>query len=283
MAAAGVVNAFTVDTEEWFHICGVEALDARHWPELPSRIELTTTLLLDDMAACGVRGTFLVVGWIAERYPRLIALIRDAGHEIGSHGHLHARAFDLGPDAFREDLRRSLTALRDAGADAVRCFRAPEWSINDRSLWALDELAAAGIAIDASMAPVKMVGNVAFPRRPHPRETTRGTVVEMPPLVADRFGQVMPMGWGWGLRMSRPARVRRTIDAVNAEGIPAVITVHPWEIDPEPPHVSLRPGLRFAHYFRLRGFRGRLKEVMRHGGFGTLSDAAASVAAHPES
>ena len=82
--------------------------------------------------------------------------------------------------------------------------------------------------------------------------------------------------------MSAPARVRRTIDAANANGTPAVITVHPWEIDPDPPRIPLRPALRFAHYFRLRGFRKRLKEVMRHGGFGTLSEAAASVASHPQ-
>ena len=275
-APVGVVNAFTVDTEEWFHICGVDALAPRHWPELPSRVELTTRLLLDDLAACGVRATFLIVGWVAARHPRLVAEILAAGHEVGSHGHLHRRVYEMTPDEFRLDLLKGLHALADAGAPPVRCFRAPEWSVNDQSLWALDELAANGIAIDASMAPLKLVGSVTFPRGPHTRATSAGDLCEMPPLVADRLGHVMPMGWGWGLRMSAPARVRRTIDAVNASGRPAVITVHPWEIDPDPPAVALPVRLRFAHYFRLGGFRDRLKEVMRHPGFGPLSDAAAS-------
>lgn len=272
----GVVNAFTVDAEEWFHICGVDALSPPRWPDLPSRVELTTRLLLDDMHACGIRGTFLVVGWIAERHPRLIEEILAAGHEVGSHGHLHRRAYDMTPDEFRRDLLSGLHALADAGAPPVRCFRAPEWSINDRSLWALDQLAAHAIAIDASMAPLRLVGNVAYPRGPHTRATSAGALCEMPPLVADRFGHVMPMGWGWGLRMSSPARVRRAIDAANAGGRPAVITVHPWEIDPDPPVVDLPLRLRFAHYYRLEGFRARLNEIMRHAGFGTLSDAATS-------
>jgi polysaccharide deacetylase family protein (PEP-CTERM system associated) len=275
-APGGVVNAFTVDTEEWFHICGVDALSPQHWPNLPSRVERTTRLLLDDMQGCGVRGTFLVVGWVAERHPRLIEEIVAAGHEVGSHGYLHRRVYEMAPDEFRLDLQKGLHALADAGVPSVRSFRAPEWSINDRSLWALEELAANGIAVDGSRAPLKMVGSVTWPRGPHTHRTAAGDVCEMPPLVADRFGHVMPIGWGWGLRMSAPTRVRRTIDEANAAGRSAVITIHPWEIDPDPPSVDLPLRLRFAHYFRLEGFRERLKEIMRHPGFGTLSDAAAS-------
>ena len=271
-----VVNAFTVDTEEWFHICGVDTLSPDHWPALPSRVDLTTSLLLDDMDHCGIRGTFLVVGWIAERYPHLVQRILAAGHEVGSHGYLHTRAFEMTRSQFGSDLRRSLGALRDAGAADVRCFRAPEWSINERSLWALDELAGHGITIDASMAPLRVVGSLSFPRAPHVRQTAAGRLIEMPPLVADRFGQVMPMGWGWGLRMTAPARVRHAIEQANRAGRPAVLTVHPWEIDPEPPAVRLPLRLRFAHYFRLDGFRERLKEVISHPGFGTLSEAARS-------
>ena len=278
MSPTGVVNAFTVDVEEWFHICGVDTLSPDQWIALPSRVEMTTRMLLDDMSACGVRGTFLVVGWIAERYPHLVREIVSAGHDVGSHGYLHRRAYEMSREEFRRDLQRSLGAIADAGGTNVECFRAPEWSITGESLWALDELAANGITIDASMAPLKLVGDLGLPRRPHIRHTPEGNVLEMPPLVADRFFQTMPMGWGWGLRMSSPARVRHTIDRMNATGAPAVITVHPWEIDPDPPVVTLPLRLRFAHYFRLAGFRERLQAVMRHGRFATLREAAASVA-----
>jgi len=268
-----VVNLFTVDLEEWFHICGVGGpLAPEHWDALPSRVELTTRRVLDLLDRTQCPATFFVVGWVAERHPELIAEIVAAGHTIGSHSYSHTRAYDLGPARFRDDLRRSLQMLTDAGVTRINCFRAPEWSINNRSLWALDTLVQNGFRIDASMAPLKIVGDPEFPRVVHQRETANGTLLEVPPLVADRFGQVMPMGWGWGLRMSSPTRVLRTIAGANASGIGAVLTVHPWEIDPEPPRVTLGPRLRFAHYFRLSGFEKRLHEVLKSTTFGRMDD-----------
>jgi hypothetical protein len=51
-----------------------------------------------------------------------------------------------------------------------------------------------------------------------------------------------------------------------------VLTVHPWEIDPDPPRVRLPMGVHFSHYFRLSGFRQRLREVLAHAPFGRLVD-----------
>ncbi len=268
-------NIFTVDLEEWFHVCGVGGpLAFEHWDRLPTRVEQTTQRLLDILDRVNVRATFFVVGWVAERYPRLIEAVRAAGHEIGSHGYRHERAYDLGPDQFRHDLRESLRVISAITTVPVTMFRAPEWSINDRSLWALQTLVEEGIRIDASMAPLRLVGAVTYPRYPHTRQTAAGPIVELPPLVADRFLQVMPMGWGWGLRMSSPRRVLRSIEAVNRSQLPAVLTVHPWELDPDPPRVRLPPALQFAHYFRLSGFRERLGEVLGGARFGPIGDMA---------
>ena len=106
-----VRNALTVDVEEWFHICGVPELGPAQWEGLESRVELTTRRLLDCFDAAGARATFFVVGWVAERHPQLVAEIAAAGHQVGSHGYLHERAYDLGEAGFREDLRRSVAAL----------------------------------------------------------------------------------------------------------------------------------------------------------------------------
>ena len=268
-----MVNALTIDVEEWFHVCGVPSLAPPRWDGLESRVELTTRLVLDLLDETGARATFFVVGWVAERCPQLVQAIAAAGHQIGSHGHLHQRAYELGPAAFREDLRRSVTALTAAGV-RPSCFRAPEWSINERSLWALDVLASEGFTLDASMAPVKLVGDPRYPRVPHVRRTGSGDLLEVPPFVADRFGQVMPLGWGWALRMSAPAAVAAAIAKANRAGRAAVLTVHPWEIDPHPPRIALPPRLRFAHYFRLAGFRERLRAVLRTGAFQALDALA---------
>jgi peptidoglycan-N-acetylglucosamine deacetylase len=268
-------NAITVDVEEWFHICGFDPLSHAHWEYLPSRVVLTTRRLLDELDRAGARATFFVLGWVAERYPDLVGEIRAGGHDIGSHGHLHLRAYDLNRETFVADVRQSVAALRAAGVERIEGFRAPEWSINDRSLWALECLVREGITLDASMAPVRIVGRVDYPRQPHVRQTSAGPIVEVPPLVVDRFGHAMPIGWGWGLRMTSPRRMVRTIAAVNAAGLPAVLTVHPWEIDPEPPRVALPARLRFAHYFCLSGFRERLAAILAAVDFGALSDVPA--------
>jgi polysaccharide deacetylase family protein (PEP-CTERM system associated) len=273
-------NAFTVDLEEWFHVCGVGgALSVEHWDALPSRVVSTTRSLLDLLDRTGVRATFFVVGWVAERHPRLIEAVRDAGHEIGSHGHQHRRVYDLDPPGFRSDLRASVAALQGVGIADVRYFRAPEWSVNERSLWALDTLVRERFTLDASMAPVKIVGSLSYPRTPHVRQTPAGPIAEVPPLVADRFGQVMPLGWGWGLRMSSPRRVLRAIDQLNQRGVPAVLTVHPWEIDPDPPRTRLPAALRFAHYFRLDGFRARLQAILAGARFGPIGPIAPALPA----
>lgn len=267
------LNAFTVDVEDWFHICGVDdRLPPSDWDRLESRVVPTTRALIDDLAATGNRATFLVVGWVADRFPTLVQEIRAAGHEIGLHGYWHRRLYEMSPDTFRQDLDDNRRALRAAGVEGVRSFRAPEWSLNQRATWALEILADEGIAIDASRAPVARVGSPAFPRRPHPIATAKGALLEVPPMVGELAGQAVPLGWGWGLRKAEPAELLDAIATSNRAGDPAVLTVHPWEIDPDPPHVRLPAPLAFAHYYKLSGFRSRLREVLAGADFGPLSE-----------
>lgn len=272
-------NAFTVDVEEWFHICGVEALGPSTWGRLPSRVRQTTALVLEELARADVRATFLFVGWVAERHPRLVEDVLRAGHRVGCHSFWHRHANRLTPAEFDDDLQAGLQALEAAGAPAVESFRAAEWSIRADTAWAFESLARHGVRVDSSMAPVRIVGDPRGRRDPHLRPTPAGSILEMPPLVTDRFGQAMPIGWGWALRMSSPRRILRAIDDANRRGRPAVLTIHPWEIDPDPPRVSLPWRLRFAHYFRLEGFAGRLRAVLRDGRFEPLESVAASMTA----
>lgn len=278
---SGPVNLLTIDLEEWFHICGVAGPLARaHWDQLPSRVDVTCRLLLDLLDRAQVPATWFAVGWVVERHGRLIEDIRAAGHDIGSHGYAHERAWELGPTGFREDVRRSAAVLRDIGVPLTPAFRAPEWSVGLCADWALPVLADEGFTHDTSLAPLKLVGRLEYPRYPHVRETPNGAIAELPPLVADRFGQVMPLGWGWGLRMSAPRRVLAAIDEANRRGHPAVLTVHPWELDPDPPRVPLSPRLWFAHYFRLAGFQDRLRQILHGTRFGRIADIDVSTS-HP--
>lgn len=269
------MNAFTVDVEEWFHICGVKgALAPQRWDELTSRVEQTTTLLLDELDSAGVTATFFVLGWVASRYPTLVNRIQIAGHDIASHGYWHSRVYELGPEAFSLDLGDSVQALAAAGAHRVTAFRAPEWSLNATTPWAFDILATHGFMLDCSMAPVRIVGDPGYPRTPHRRRVANGWITEVPPFVIDRFGHALPLGWGWALRRATPRDVARAIEQANLRGRPAVLTVHPWEIDPEPPRVRLPLRQHIAHYFRLPGFLGRLRTLLRTVPFSTLDSVA---------
>jgi polysaccharide deacetylase family protein (PEP-CTERM system associated) len=265
-------NSFTVDVEEWFHICGVGGVLAENnWSKLPSRVVETTDRLLELLDRREVTATFFVLGWVADRHPELVVRIRDAGHEIASHGYAHHRVYELAPREFSKDLDKSLDALKRAGADRVRGFRAPEWSINDRSLWALELLARRGIRFDSSMAPLWLIGNPNYVEVPHRRKTPSGEIIEFPPLVGRRLGQNYPLGGGWGLRMHAPRTVLREIEKRNRGGVPVTLFVHPWELDPDPPKARLPLGHRFAHYFRLEGFAARLDEILAGGTFAPMS------------
>jgi peptidoglycan-N-acetylglucosamine deacetylase len=268
-----VVNGFSVDVEEWFHICGVGgSLAPDYWPTLPARVVETTTRILDLLARCDVRATFFVLGWVAERYPALVTEIQRAGHDVGSHGHTHQRVYELTRTEFGLELSRSRAALAAAGATAIEAFRAPEWSINDRAPWALQMVAAAGFRIDSSMAPMRLVGNPAYPQQPHVRTTPAGTIAELPPFVTRRFGQLMPLGGGWAQRISQPRTVIRAIEARNRAGVPVVLWVHPWELDPDPPRVRLPWPLWVAHYLGLPGFPGRLETILSSARFAPLAE-----------
>jgi peptidoglycan-N-acetylglucosamine deacetylase len=270
-------NAFTVDVEDWFHICGVPTLaEPSQWDALPSRVVDTTDRVLALLDRCGMSATFFVLGWVAERYPDLVVRIHRAGHEVGCHGHLHRRAYELGVDAFVADLESACAAIAAAGAPPVRSFRAPEWSINDKTPWALAYLVERGFVVDSSRAPLSIVGNPAYRQEPHTLHTVAGSIVEVPPLVTRRFGQLMPFGGGWGFRMSSPRRILDEIERRNAAGSPATLWLHPWELDPDPPRVRLPAGKRFAHYFRLDGLAGRLEEVLRGASFGTIGEMLAA-------
>jgi polysaccharide deacetylase family protein (PEP-CTERM system associated) len=275
-----MVNCLTVDVEEWFHVCeNTGPFSVAHWDELPSRVVDTTRDLLCLLDSCSVRSTFFVLGWVAARCPHLITEIAQAGHEIASHGYGHQPVYELTPADFERDLDASRAALADAGVPPARGYRAPLWSLNDRSLWALDVLARRGFEFDSSMVPLPLIGNAAYPRQPHRRETSSGGLTEFPPLVTRRFGYNFPLGLGWGLRMSSSKTVLRGIEAANKCGIPAAIAMHPWEIDPTPPRMKLPVAKNFAHYFRLHGFRARLEQTLKGASFAPMGEVLETLAA----
>ena len=274
-----VLNALTIDVEDYFHVSGFDHCVSRsQWDDFPLRVGENTHRLLDLLAAAGVRGTFFVLGWVAERRPDLVKDVRAAGHEIGSHGYWHRLIYDQTPDAFRADLRRGRDVLQDILGKAVTAYRAPSFSITRRSLWALDVLVEEGFLLDSSIYPTRhdRYGIPGAPLAPHRVHRRAGTLWEFPPPVYRCLGYPMPVGGGGWFRLYPYGLTRRCLRAVNRTGRPFAAYLHPWEIDPEQPRLPAGRFASFRHYVNLRRTEARLTRMLRDFRFGTLSESLAS-------
>jgi polysaccharide deacetylase family protein (PEP-CTERM system associated) len=153
---SATVNAFTLDVEDYFQVSALApGVPRSTWDKRESRVERNTGLILDMLAERGIRGTFFVLGWIAERYPGLVKRISAAGHEVASHGYSHKLIYTQTVAEFREETLRSKRLLEDLTGVPVLGYRAASFSITRDSLWALDVLVDAGFSYDSSVFPIR--------------------------------------------------------------------------------------------------------------------------------
>jgi polysaccharide deacetylase family protein (PEP-CTERM system associated) len=267
-----VENILTVDVEDWFHICGVERLLPEvSWPRLESRVTTNTMKILEVLRQKRVKATFFVLGFVAERHPDLIEEIDRAGHEIATHGYAHRRVYTMSPGRFRQDLLRAVSILSAITGTPVKGYRAPEWSIRDDSLWALDILQQEGFEYDSSMAPLPIIGNPDYAMIPHRLTLDHGHLWELPPLAAATPLVNLPLGGGWGLRVFPYSLIRSTILKLNKQGQPAVIFLHPREFDRDNPRVRLPLVKRFVLDARIERTGERLERLLNDFDFTSVS------------
>ncbi len=257
-------NILTIDVEDWFHICGVRHLIPEDsWPRLESRVRSNTLRILDILARRSVKASFFILGFVAETCPDLVKEIQREGHEIATHGHAHKRVYTMTPPAFRRDLRKAVGVISAITGEQVKGYRAPEWSIRDDSLWALDILSGEGFEYDSSMAPVLVIGNQGYSRVPYRLTTGNGKLWEFPPLVCTTRLVNLPIGGGWGLRVFPYRLIRSSIAGLNRRGQPATIYFHPSEFDPAVPRIKLPPAKRFVLSARIETAEKRLDRLLK--------------------
>lgn len=261
--------AVTVDLEEYFQVqvmVGVVRPD--DWGNLPSRVEAQTEALLELFAAADAAGTFFVVGWVAERYPRLIARVAAAGHEIACHSYWHRPVFELTPAEFREDTRRAKAVIENAIGAAVAGYRAPNFSIHPEMDWAWDVLADAGFAYDSSLHPVRhpLYGAAHAPRRPF--RLPRHGMWELPLATAELLGQRLPVAGGAYWRFAPLVYSRWGLGRAASDLGRAIAYLHPWELDPGQPRLPLRLSQRLRHYTGTAGLARKLRRLLA--AFGSL-------------
>lgn len=281
-----MLNAFSVDLEDYFHPTEVGGRVA-NWAYFTPRIELGINVLLDLLSEHNTRGTFFILGWVADHHPHLVKGVAEAGHEIGCHSYFHRLVFSLTPNEFREDTRRAMRVIEDVFGVSPKLYRAPSYSIVAKSFWALEILAELGFTHDSSIYPIvhDRYGVPGFPRHAHPIHTPSGSIMEVPIATVQLSAkQVMPVGGGAYLRLfpyrCTAAGIRRLN---NVEHKPACIYTHPWELDPDHPRVAKGLISRLRTNSGLGSMRRKVRRLFEEFEFSTIGEVHPYPATSPMS
>jgi polysaccharide deacetylase family protein (PEP-CTERM system associated) len=286
-----MLNALTIDVEDYFQVSAFEH-DIRRdeWDHYPLRVEGNTSRILDFLDEFGVRSTFFVLGWVAERCPNLIKDIASRGHELACHGYGHELVYRIGPEKFRNDVRRAKKVLENISGEQVHGYRAPSYSITKKSLWALDILVEEGFSFDSSIFPIihDIYGIPSAKRFIHEIETPAGKIKEFPistfPVNLGWWQSRFPIAGGGYLRLFPATLVSRAINYINIhEGQPSVVYFHPWEIDPDQPRIRSKLKSRFRHYLNLNRMEAKIRFLLNNLKFAPMRDIWDQVETEPTS
>lgn len=259
-------NALSIDVEDYFQVAALaEAIRFDDWPHMEYRVERNTRTLLDLLEQYGVKATFFVLGWVAERSPALVRAIADTGHEIASHGYSHQLVYNQSPAVFREETVRAKKLLEDQIGQPVEGYRAASYSITARSRWALDILVEAGFKWDSSIFPVHhdRYGMPGTPHAPYRLRSPNGGILTEFPLSTCPLGRYrLPIAGGGYFRLFPYWFSRWGLGRINRDGRPFIFYLHPWEVDPGQPRIKVSLKSRFRHYNNLDRCYGRLQRLL---------------------
>lgn len=270
--SAGITNALSIDVEDWFcvhNLSGIISRDA--WDACEMRVEANMAWVLQLLDRYNTRATFFVLGWIADRLPALIRQIERGGHEIASHGYSHRLLTELTEREFEEDLERATAALRRAGVShEILGFRAPSFTIVERTKWALPILERHQFKYDSSMVPIAFHPDYGVPGGSLvPFKATDG-ITEFPLACVELFGRRVPCCGGAYFRLLPYSFTRYGVQRCNAEGRSVVFYFHPWEVDPGQPRMKLPLGKRIRHYYGLRKTASKVERLLQDFRFTTI-------------
>jgi len=206
-----------------------------------------------------------VVGYFAKRFPQLVREAVAAGHEIASHGYFHRLIYQMSAVEFCEDARATRELLEDVSGKPVRGFRAPAFSVTERTPWFFDKLVEAGYRYDSSVfpAPHQTGGLATGTFAPYTAKARAGAIEEFPITAVPVFGRPMCFFGGGYLRLFPYALIRAMGRRALGEGRPVIFYVHPREIDPDGPRMALSRRRRFTCYVNLKTTRPKIRRILR--------------------
>ena len=265
----------SVDVEDYFQVQAFASQVPREdWDRWPCRVEANVDRLLELFEGTGTRGTFFILGWVALRYPKLVERIAAQGHEVASHGMSHRMLTELTPEEMRTEAADSRHLLEDLSGTRVEGYRAPSYTINRHTHWALEVLLDAGYTYDSSMFPIRgrRYGYPEGPTRPV-RHPVNGTSIAEFPMSTIPVGPVrIPVLAGSYLRLLPTWVSVAAVQYHLMRNVPLVVNIHPWEADPGQPTIGPSRSRSWSHYARLSTTYGTLDRVLRMAPFGTVRD-----------
>jgi polysaccharide deacetylase family protein (PEP-CTERM system associated) len=264
----------SIDLEDWFCVQNLNGIIRREdWERCESRVERSTLQLLDLFSRHNVSATFFVLGWVAERYPDLVREVEARGHEIASHGYSHKLITHMEADEFKADLHRSLEVLGGIARSPIRGFRAPSFSVTNRTMWATDILRDAGIHYDSSVFPIGFHPDYGIGTAPLSPYRHSNGLLELPMSCAEIAGRRIPCSGGGYFRIFPYSFTRLLLRQCENAGRPVMFYLHPWEVDPGQPRVpALKGQKRFRHYCNLNRTLGRMERLLRDFSFGSVRE-----------
>jgi len=273
--ASIIQNAFTIDVEDYYHVSALaSAIPRDTWNTRESRVAASTDRLLTLLDERRIKGTFFVLGWVADHAPQLVKRIAAQGHEVACHGYSHELIYRQTPAVFTEETRRSKRLLEDLTGLPVLGYRAASFSITPRSRWALDTLIELGFAYDSSIFPVRhdRYGMPGAAREPgFVLAPSGGRIAEFPMSTAAVGPFRIPVSGGGYFRLLPYWFTRGGLRSINEhDGMPFTFYLHPWEIDVDQPRVEVGFLSRFRHYTNLSKCEGRLRRLLADFSFTTM-------------
>jgi polysaccharide deacetylase family protein (PEP-CTERM system associated) len=275
-----MINALSIDMEDYFQAKAMESvIHFQEWGQQASRIRSNVHRLLNLFQKFRTRATFFILAWNAEHYPGLVKDVQREGHEIACHGYKHMDIYRQTQEEFRADIGRSKKILEQIAHVAIRGYRAPTFSIRQDTLWALDILIEEGFRYDSSIFPIfhDRYGIPASPRFPYRVRTPKNkSIREFPLSTINILGQNFPVAGGGYFRLLPYPVVHRAILQLNRkEKRPAVIYLHPWELDPDQPRLPIGPLNQFRHYLNLHKTEEKLVRLLQDFRFAPLGEILA--------
>jgi len=262
------MNILGIDFEEWFHPELVKPFVKNTNKEM--KVSRGIRKILDWLNENKTYATFFVVGEILEEIPELIDQIKENGHEIGFHTMTHKKLHEI---KTKEKFEMELEKFRNIAGKDVKGFRAPTFSLDASTSWAIDCLKEFGYSYDSSIVPVKtkMYGLSKAEKYPYKissssleKHDSKSEIWEFPLMKTKILGKNIPVGGGFYLRTLPTKIVQNSINQYNKKNKPAIMYIHSWELTPEHmPKIDLPIKEKFITYHNIHKALPKMDELIK--------------------